>query len=80
MDKYCYILIFSLLCIPTSQGQLLIQKNFFDNQNQKIESIISLSPSDSTLEGPYSLIIQMEIKIEGYYHLNKADSFGLLLS
>ena len=75
MDKYCYILIYSLLCIPTSQGQLLIQKNFFDNQNQKIESIISLSPSDSTLEGPYlSYYPNGNKKIEGYYHLNKADS------
>ena len=75
MDKYCYILIFSLLRIPISQGQLLIQKNFFDNQNQKIESVISLSPNDSTLEGPYlSYYPNGNKKIEGYYHLNKADS------
>ena len=75
MDKYCYLLIFSLLWIPVSKGQLLLQTNFFDKQNQKIESIISLSPYDSTLEGPYiTYYPNGNKKIEGYYHLNEADS------
>ena len=75
MKKYYSLLIFFLLWIPASQGQLLLQTNFFDKQNQKIESVISLSLSDSTLQGPYlTYYPNGNKKIQGYYHLNKADS------
>ena len=75
MDKNYYIFIFSLFWIPISQGQLLIRTKYFDKQNQKIESVISVSLKDSTLEGPYlTYYPNGNKKIEGFYHLNKADS------
>ena len=53
VDKNYYLLIFSLFWTSICQGQLLLQKNYFDEQNRKVESVISISVNDSTLEGPY---------------------------
>ncbi len=53
MDKNYYFPFFFLFWTPICQGQLLLQKNYFDEQNRRIESVISISINDSTLEGPY---------------------------
>ena len=75
MDKNYYLLFFSLFWTPICQGQLLLQKNYFDEQNQKIKSIISVSIKDSTLEGPYlAYYPNGHKKIEGFYQQNHADS------
>ena len=75
VDKNYYLLIFSLFWTSICQGQLLLQKNYFDEQNRKVESVISISVNDSTLEGPYlAYYPNGHKKIEGFYRFNKADS------
>ena len=75
MSKNYYLMIFTLLWFPICEAQLLLRQNYFDEQKQNIESVFSISVNDSTLEGPYlAYYPNGNKKIEGFYHLNEADS------
>ncbi len=68
-------ILWSVILLVIAACGTFIKKTYFDEEKSKLKEVISLSKTDSTLQGPYrSFFENGSLAISGYYTHNQTDS------